>query len=287
MARPKKSTVEYFPHFVHHHKTMFTIEAKYGNDGYAFWFKLLELLGSSDNHYLDCREISTWEFLLAKTRMDEVSADTILTLLANLSAIDKDLWKHKIIWSENFLENLNTVYNRRDLKPLQKADIMELMLTITPQCEQTADINPQSKVKESIEKESEVEQSKSPAETIVSGEPDFIDKIVEIFQEAYLQVRSTKYEVLSLGKERKAAASILKLYKSKYPKANSDETLTGLLIYFRHVCSIKDDWLYRNMSLSIIVSKFNEINQTIKNGKPNTSAKIKAASAIIDRLYSQ
>ena len=51
--RPKKAIVDYFPHFVSHGKTMFTIEMKYGNDGYAFWFKLLEILGSTENHYID------------------------------------------------------------------------------------------------------------------------------------------------------------------------------------------------------------------------------------------
>ncbi len=285
MARPKKSTVEYFPHYVHHHKTMFTIEAKFGNDGYAFWFKLLELLGASDNHYLDCNEVETWEYLLAKTHLDEVTANNILSLLANLSAIDKDLWQHKIIWSENFLENLNTVYNRRDLKPLQKSDIMGLMQTKTPLKEITADINPQSKVKESKVEESKVEESKAPTKTIVLGEPDFIDEIIEKFQQAYKETRQVDYDVLSRGKERKAAASILKLYRAKYPKAKSNEALNGLYLYFKSTCLIKDDWLNRNMSPSIIVSKFNEINQTLKNG--NTTSKLSKAGALLDELYGQ
>jgi hypothetical protein len=32
---------------------MHIIETKYGNDGYACWFKLLEQLGKANNHYLD------------------------------------------------------------------------------------------------------------------------------------------------------------------------------------------------------------------------------------------
>ena len=62
MARPMKRTVEYFPHRVEHHKTMFIIEERYGNDGYALWFKLLERLGATDGHCLDLNDATELEF---------------------------------------------------------------------------------------------------------------------------------------------------------------------------------------------------------------------------------
>lgn len=67
MARPKKQTVDYFPHSCVHKKTMFILEQKYGNDGYAFWFKLLEMLGSTEGHFLSLKNGMEWEFLIAKT----------------------------------------------------------------------------------------------------------------------------------------------------------------------------------------------------------------------------
>lgn len=66
MARPKKQTVDYFPHFVKGGRTIFILENKFGNDGYAFWFKLLEILGESEGHFYDCSNASNWEYLLAK-----------------------------------------------------------------------------------------------------------------------------------------------------------------------------------------------------------------------------
>jgi hypothetical protein len=48
MARPTKQTVDYFPHDCHHGQTIYILEKRFGNDGYAFWFNLLELLGSSE-----------------------------------------------------------------------------------------------------------------------------------------------------------------------------------------------------------------------------------------------
>ena len=69
MARPKKQTVDYFPHIANSGKTIFILENQFGNDGYAFWFKTLELLATTDGHVIDTGNPSEWEFLIAKTRM--------------------------------------------------------------------------------------------------------------------------------------------------------------------------------------------------------------------------
>lgn len=114
MARPIKNTVDYFPHYVTSGKTMFTIEKRYGNDGYAFWFKLLEILGSSENHYIDCSSEADWLYIVDKSGMSEEKVEEILSLLAKLDAIDSELWiTSKIIWSQNFVNNLKPLYDKR------------------------------------------------------------------------------------------------------------------------------------------------------------------------------
>lgn len=156
MGRPKKEVVDYFPHFVNSGKTLFILEQTYGNDGYAFWFKVLELLGYTDGHYYDCNNIPSWKFLLAKTHVDEKKAVGILNLLVELDAIDKELWDKKIIWSENFVKNLAPVYSNRK-STLPKRPIIdsknystdEFLPVETEQNLITTDENSQSKVKES------------------------------------------------------------------------------------------------------------------------------------------
>lgn len=113
MSRPKKQTVDWFSHDCTHKKTMFIIEGKYGNDGYAFWFKLLEMLGGSEGHYLDLSEPEAWEFLQSKTRLNEDLCREILNLLAKLKAIDPELWEEKVVWSDNFLDRISVVYKNR------------------------------------------------------------------------------------------------------------------------------------------------------------------------------
>jgi len=156
MARPKKQTIDYFPHSCTHGKTMFIIEQKYGNDGYAFWFKLLELLGGTAGHYIDLNDEATQEFLQAKTRISWDLCHEILDLLAKLDAIDAELWEHKIVWCQNFVDGISDVYkNRRTEIPSRPSFYIEKP--------HDADIstgeNPKSKVKESKVEESKEEES--------------------------------------------------------------------------------------------------------------------------------
>ena len=113
-GRKQRRTVDYFPHMVKHKKTMYVLEQKYGNDGYSFWFKLLELLGDTDDHAYYCEDPAAWEFLVARSRLDESLCTEILDLLSRVGAIDTELWdKQQIIWCGKFVDNLADVYKKR------------------------------------------------------------------------------------------------------------------------------------------------------------------------------
>jgi hypothetical protein len=161
MARPLYHKVDFFPHDVVHRKTMFTIEAQFGNDGYAFWFKLLETLGATDDHYYDCNKPDDWQYLVAMTKVSEETANAILESLSVLGAIDSELWKKRVIWSQNFVDRLRPLYDRRKgnlpTRPIVKGDNGNQKHGLNGV---TDDINPQSKVKESKVKKSKVKESK-------------------------------------------------------------------------------------------------------------------------------
>ncbi|GAJ20877.1 unnamed protein product, partial [marine sediment metagenome] len=70
---------------------------RFGNDGYAFWFKLLEKVSSSENHVIDCRNPIKWQLLLAKTLTNEEQGAAIMDLLCDLEAIDAQLWHERKI----------------------------------------------------------------------------------------------------------------------------------------------------------------------------------------------
>ncbi len=124
MARPHKQTVDYFPHFVSDGKTKMILQNEFGNDGYAFWYKILELLCESENQVYDYNNPASWRLLLAKTHVTEDIAVKILQLLADLGTIDPELHKGKVIWCQNLVENLELVYRRRSTGTPEKPVIV-------------------------------------------------------------------------------------------------------------------------------------------------------------------
>lgn len=114
MGRPRKQTADYFPHFVADGRTKFVLEDGWGNDGYAFWFKLLELLCKSDGHYYNCAENGNKRYLTALTKVDDAKADAILEALAEMGKIDRELWEQaQVIWCQNLVDNLADMYSKR------------------------------------------------------------------------------------------------------------------------------------------------------------------------------
>jgi len=169
---------------------MFILEQKWGNDGYSFWFKLLEILGSSDGHYICLGNPSTREFLVAKTHLEVDLCYRILDLLAELEAIDRDLWEtEKVIWCQNLVDNVGGVYQKRraDLpqKPSfrnQKPRTSDVSGAETPHSKVSDAETPQSKVKESKVKESRVEESRD------ASSPEHEDPSVTVSEREILSI---------------------------------------------------------------------------------------------------
>lgn len=124
-GRKNKNTVDYFPHYCIPGKTLFIIESKFGHKGYSIWFKTLELLGISENHYIDLREETDLLFLISKLKITEDEFNDIYDLLSKLDAIDEFLWSNKIIFSENFINNVADAYRRRDNKCMHLLDLCQ------------------------------------------------------------------------------------------------------------------------------------------------------------------
>lgn len=113
MARPKKQTVDYFPHIAKSGKTILMLESRWKNDGYAFWFKLLEILCQSEGHVSDYGNPLDREFILAKTLVSDETATEILNKLAETGKIDSELWTKKLIWCQSLVDNIKDAYKKR------------------------------------------------------------------------------------------------------------------------------------------------------------------------------
>lgn len=165
MARPKKSIVEYFSHDSTPDIVVSILEKRWGNDGYAVWYKLRETLGRSDNHFVDCRNRAAVICICSTLGVNEQVFEDIMNLLAELQAIDPELWNSKIIFSAEFVKRLTDVYERRKVLPPTREVVIQitgvelmstetgLMDTETQVSGDSVNNNRQSKVKESKVKE--------------------------------------------------------------------------------------------------------------------------------------
>ena len=115
VARIEKDTVSYFPHDAKASTgdTLTILQGRFGNDGYAIWFKVLEKLAATDNHYIDLRSPVRWQLFTAYLRVNEITTVEIMELLVEIEAIDVDLWGSRIIWCQNLVNNLASVYKNR------------------------------------------------------------------------------------------------------------------------------------------------------------------------------
>jgi len=145
MTRPIDNTVKYFPHDTQTKRTIRFLESKYEH-GYKAWFKTLELLGHTENHFLDLNDDYEWLGYTSYLGIDEATCLELLNDFARLKAIDRELWfNSKIVWSQNFVDNLKSVYDNRRRNTPHKPDNYtgeQLPVRITTSS------NPRSKVEE-------------------------------------------------------------------------------------------------------------------------------------------
>lgn len=153
MARPQKQTVDYFPHDAKASEgdTLTILQSRFGNDGYAFWFKLLEKVSSSENHFIDCRNPLKWQLLLAKTSVNEEKGSAIMALLCELEAIDAQLWREsRIIWCQKLVDNISDAYKNRN-RPVPERPISTTDNSVSSKKTPVSSADkPQTKLKETI-----------------------------------------------------------------------------------------------------------------------------------------
>lgn len=174
MARPERNTVDYFPHILGEGKKMYFIEHKYGNNGYATWYKILEKLGATEYHYLNLAREDEVMFLAAKCKVSEELLLSIINDLVKMEVFNKELWQIKILWCDQFIQSIEDAYKKRNNKciTLEGLGILLEGLGIRKQgkSKSTVPVNPQRK-----EEDSKVKYSKEEYSFI---SPDFLDVFI-------------------------------------------------------------------------------------------------------------
>lgn len=122
--RHESKNVEYFPCYCKDGKVLYILESRWGNNGWAFFYKLWKRLGDSDFHYIDLRPLDNWEYFRAKMGVSDAETTEILDKLAEMKVIDPEMWSHRIIWSDSFVESVSDVWMKRKGKIPQKPSFL-------------------------------------------------------------------------------------------------------------------------------------------------------------------
>lgn len=170
IGRPRKTNLDYFPHETKHGQTIFILQSHYGNDGYAFWFKLLELVSDSENLVYDAENPTKWEYLLAYTGVDENTALDIMAVLENLGKIDKELWDKKLIWIPTLVKRVEKVFNKRKINIPQKPQLPDSEVSESDISDSESSIN---SISEAETTQSKVKQSKVNKKTYSQNSNEF------------------------------------------------------------------------------------------------------------------
>ena len=126
MARPKKNTVDYFPHDCHWSKALEIFINKHANEGYAFYYRLFEQLGVSPDHKYNCSKPIDNQYLASKTGVTEERMSQYIKDLVSIGVIDEDYWKKKIIWVQSFVDSVADVYKSRTTQlPTKEGFLLE------------------------------------------------------------------------------------------------------------------------------------------------------------------
>ena len=128
MARQERNDVDYFPHSVTHGKKMFYLRSKFGNDGYAVWFMLLENLGKASYHYLNLSDDVELMYLSSELKVSDIVLTEIIKDLVKLDEFDRELWEeNKILFNEKFIENVSDAYKKRNNNCIDRNSLLLLL----------------------------------------------------------------------------------------------------------------------------------------------------------------
>lgn len=156
MARPQKDGMDYFPHdndAVNDEKIE-ALRVLYGNDGYAFYFILLERIYRTAEFELDISDTETIQILCRKVGVSEEQFNKMLETALKRKCFDLETYEQRgVLTSHGIKKRASVVIGNRETMRSKYKRISET----TPE---TQAETRQSKVKESKEKESKEEESK-------------------------------------------------------------------------------------------------------------------------------
>ena len=171
MARPIKEGMDYFPHDVDasNDEKIEMLTSIYGNDGYAFYFIMLERIYRSKDFLIDISDSETkeemFQILSSKTRLTVEQFTKILNTSLKYGLFDKRLYEEQgYITSDGIKKRSNQVITKREMMKERYNSRKKNNISVAETKEETISETQQSKEKKSKEKKSKEKKSKEDDE---------------------------------------------------------------------------------------------------------------------------
>lgn len=155
MARPIKEGLDYFSHDVDavNDEKIEALRMLYKNDGYAFYFILLERIYRTSNFELDISDAETIQILSKKIGITVDEFNSMLKTSLKYGCFDRDTYDtSKLLTSKGIKKRANVVIEKR-VKMQEYYKNKQSNISVTEMIQETQPKTPQSKEKNSIEKQ--------------------------------------------------------------------------------------------------------------------------------------
>lgn len=151
MARPLKDGLDYFPHDTDaaNDEKVEALRAIYGNDGYAFYFILLERIYRASNFELDISDAETIQILARKTAVTIEKFNQMLSTALKRGCFDQQTYDERRVLTSNGIKKRASVVVKKREEMRVKYQKDKGIISDAETHQETQPETPQSKVKKS------------------------------------------------------------------------------------------------------------------------------------------
>lgn len=134
MARPEKHIVDFYPKKIKNGKTLFILESKYQIKGYGFFYKLLDFLANTPDHYFQIKSDTDVLYLSGICLIqDEHETLDMIEIMIKTDKLDKELWeKYRVIYCQDFIDSIKDAYHYRNNQIINRLEIINRIIKSFP-----------------------------------------------------------------------------------------------------------------------------------------------------------
>ena len=264
MARPPKDGMDYFPHDTDasNDEKVEALRVLYGNDGYAFYFILLERIYRTNEAELDVSDAETIQILARKVAVTAEKFLQILETALKWKCFDRKDYEERGVLTSNGIKKRASVVVEKRVNMREKYQKKKEEVSDAETGEETTPETPQSKEKKRKEKESKNIYSPD-FETFYNTYPNPANKmqtftnwkaVVKKYGHAEILRTAERYDKECRGKDRQyiVVSSNFVGKKSTYldyldenytPKQDNRETRVGVIESDSDLGPREDVWM--------------------------------------------